>query len=229
MLGASLKGFLMRIPRHRPLVLAAVGILFLAVIPYVWAGIATPANGGTAISADTAAAGGTGAWTTLSGPTYLEIANGDIASGGFITLTAPIGFAFNTANTISVVLTAGDAFAAKNLNQTAVGANVSTTANGSLTVSATTISFYVSSISSGNTRNTIQWQGIQVRPTQVTPLATGNILIGVPAGSLVPNGHGGTLTEVPGALVPIDIFTNGFDTAPATLTVPGAIEALRAN
>ena len=206
----------MRIPRPRPLVLAAIGILFFAVILYVWAGITAAASGGTAISADTAATGGNGAWTTLSGPTYRETVNGDIASGGFVTLTVPAGFEFNTTNAVSVALTAGDKIAAANMNETAVGGNVAPKANVSLTVSATTISFYVLSKSRGNTLNTIQWQGIQVRPTQGTPLATGNILIGVPAGSLLPSStNGGTLTEVPGALarlftvLPGQSFANG--------------------
>lgn len=191
----------MRVLRQRPFVLAAVGIVFFAVMLYVWAGITTVASGGTAISADTAATGGSGAWTTLSGPTYRETVNGDIATGGFVTLTAPAGFAFNTTNAVAVVLTAGDRMAAANMNETPVNGNVATTANGSLTVSATTISFFVVSKSRGNTLNAIQWQGIQVRPTQGTPLASGNIILGLPGGSLLPSSpNAGTLTEVPGAL-----------------------------
>lgn len=191
----------MRVFRPRPLVLAAVGILFLALVLYVWAGTTTAASGGATISADTAASGGTGAWTALSGPTYGENINGDIATGGYVTLTVPAGFEFNTANAVAVVLTSGDKNSAANMNEAAVGGYVATTANGSLTVSATTISFYVSSKSRGNTLDTIQWQGIQVRPTQGTPLATGNILFGLPAGSAAPSStNAGTLTEVPGAL-----------------------------
>jgi len=202
---------------NRPAIIGGVTILLLfAFIVYVWAGITTAATGGTPISADTAATGGTGAWTSISGPTYAETVNGDLASGGYVTLTAPTGFTFNTGVLVSVVLLAGDTNPAANMNGTTVGGNVATTANGSLVVTATTISFFVNNKSRGNTLNTIQWQGIQVRPTNGSPLASGNIIISVPSGSTAPSSsNAGTLTEVAGAMtklltvLPGQTFTAG--------------------
>ena len=49
------------------------------------------ATGGSAISAD----GATGTWTTLTGPTYTENANGNVGTGTII-LYAPSGFIFDT-------------------------------------------------------------------------------------------------------------------------------------
>lgn len=185
----------------RPYLIAILTVLLCAVFVYAWAGTTTAATGGAAISADTAATGGTGAWTTLTGPSYGESVNGDIATGGYVTLTAPSGFEFNAAATVNVVLTLGDRNNAANMNEAPVGGTVARTSNGSLVVTPTMIYFYVSSKSRGNTLNTIQWQGIQVRPTQGTPLATGNIIIGLPGGSVMPSStNAGTLVEVPGAL-----------------------------
>ena len=191
----------MQLPRNRSSVAGAiVAVLLLAVAVYVWAGTMVAATGGVAISADTAAVGGSATWTNLTGPSYRENINGDIASGGLVTLTAPAGFAFNPAVTVSVVLAAGDRMAAANMNEAAVGGNVASTVNGSLTVTATTISFFVSSKSRGNTLNTIQWRGIQVMPRQGSPLASGNIALGLPGGSAFPSSfNAGTLTVVPGA------------------------------
>ena len=205
----------MQLPRNRSFIAGAiVAVLLFAVALYVWAGttVATSAT----ISADTAAVGGTGAYTTLSGPSYRENINGDIASGGFVTLTAPAGFAFNPLAVVSVVLTAGDRMAAANMNEAPVNGNVASTTNNTLRVTDTTISFFVSSKSRGNTLNTILWQGIQVRPVQGTPLATGNIALGLPGGSSFPSSfNAGTLTVVPGAFVrlftvlPGQTFTTG--------------------
>lgn len=194
----------MALSRNRPVIVGAVlALLLFAVALHVWAGTMFAASGGTAISADTALKDGTGAWTSLDGPTYRENINGDIANGGSVTLTVPAGFAFNLASNITVRLTAGDRNPAANMNEAAVGAAVASTATAinRVTVTATTISFFVNSKSRGNTLNIIEWEGIQVRPLQGTPLASGNILLGLPAGSAFSSStNAGTLTVVPGAL-----------------------------
>ena len=75
-----------------PLVML-VGVLLAGPVQ---AGTVTAASGGDNISADTAASGGTGAWTTIVGPIYAETVNGDLDNGTVI-LTAPSGFEFNAA------------------------------------------------------------------------------------------------------------------------------------
>jgi len=62
----------------------------------------TSATGGEAISADTA--GGT--FTTLTGPVYTEVTNGNVGLGTII-LKAPAGFIFNTASPLPTVLING--------------------------------------------------------------------------------------------------------------------------
>jgi len=131
------------------------------------AGTMVLATGGGAISADTTSApGGSGAWTALTGPTYQESVKADLSTGTAI-LTAPAGFEFNTAATVTVRLDAGDANANKNINKTAVGGIVDTA-----TVTATTITWNINFQSSGLALNDVTWLGIQVRPTAGTPLAT---------------------------------------------------------
>ena len=171
-------------------------------ITVVWAGTVTAATGGSAISADTAANGGTGAWTTLSGPTYTETANNDL-NNGTVVLTVPSGFEFDTTSAVSVILLAGDTKKSSfNINGTAVGSAVATTSNKSLTLTATTISFTIFSRSQGNTKDSIAWQGVRVRPLNGFPLASGNITAsgssGIAAVASSPNF--GTLKEVAGAM-----------------------------
>ncbi len=199
--------------------LVQIGIAVLLIasfIFYVWAGNVTPASGATAISADTAATGGTGAWTSLSGPTYGETINGDIGNGTVV-LTVPTGFEFNTASPITVILTTGATNANTNMNNVALGANVAGVTGANFSQTATTITFTVFSKSQGNVLNTIQWRGIQVRPLNGTPLASGNI---VPSGTsmiaaVANSTNFGTLTEVPGAMtklltvLPGQTFTAG--------------------
>lgn len=159
------------------------------------AGTMTVATGGSAISADTtSAAGGSGAWTTLTGPSYLEAVKADLLVGTVI-LTAPAGFEFNIASPVTVRLDAGDANANKNINKTAIGGIVDTA-----TVTATTITWTITAQSGGNTMDQITWLGIQVRPTAGSPLATGNIIPSGTSGIGAFAASAGTLTEVAGAL-----------------------------
>ena len=161
-----------------------------------FAATVTPATGGTAISADTtSASGGSGAWTALNGPTFSETRpGGELKLGSFV-LTAPAGFAFNTASSVQILLLAGDSTPANNVNSTPIGGIVATA-----TVTATTISFNinVATQKGASKDNTITWQGIQVRPTSGSPLANGIIQASGTSGiSTIPNY--GTLTEVVGA------------------------------
>lgn len=209
----------MKIPKAgiRPVALYGAAVLLSVIfIAYAWAGNVTAATGGSAISADTAATGGTGTWTSLSGPNYAETKNGDLINGTVI-LTVPAGFEFNTAVPISVVLLSGDSNSDKNMNGTALGQNVASTTNSTLAVTATTITFSISKQSKGNTLDQIQWQGIQVRPTSGTPLANGNITASGTSkiSTAASSTNFGTLTEIPGAMtqmltvLPGQIFTAG--------------------
>src|SRR5262245_9287455 len=69
----------------------------------------TPASGGSALSADTAGIGGSGAWTTLGPITIAEGNKSDISSGSGVTLIlrAPGGFEFNAGSMPSISFTAG--------------------------------------------------------------------------------------------------------------------------
>ena len=59
----------------------------------------TSATGGSAIPADSAASG---AFTSLTGPTYSEDASGEVGTGTII-LNAPAGFTFDTGGTAPTV------------------------------------------------------------------------------------------------------------------------------
>jgi len=101
----------------------------------------------------------------LTGPAITEAAAGEIGLGTIV-LSAPAGFEFNTAATVTVLVT-GSSPANRNINDIASGTSVAAT------VTANTITFTVTAVS---TRvNTLTWNGIQVRPTAATPLAGGNI------------------------------------------------------
>lgn len=154
------------------------------------AGTVTTATGGDPILATTAATTCSPTWTPLSGPAYAESINGDLGNGDF-TLNAPAGFEFNTASTVTIVLTQGDNTPAKNMNNVGVGSIVATA-----TVTANSVSFTIFSKSQGTVLNTIQWRGIQVRPTTVTT-TSGTITAN---GTSITNGGTGLIpTGYPGA------------------------------
>jgi len=178
--------------RHH--VVISLIILTVLLFTNAVAGTMTTVTGGSAISADTtSAAGGSGAWTSLTGPEYEEVAVADLGMGTVI-LTAPVGFEFNPASTVSIRLISGDANAHKNINSVAVGGTLATA-----TVTATTITWSIGSKSNGQTRNHFTWLGIQVRPTASTPLAAGNIIPSGGSGIGTYATSAGTLTEVAGA------------------------------
>lgn len=149
----------------------------------------TPASGGGAIPSNTApGCGAAGTWTALTGPTIAETNVADIGLGNIV-LSAPAGFEFNTAATVTIRLT-GNGTSSRNINNIATGTSVAVTS-----ISATAITFNVFEV--GTRVNTLLWQGIQVRPTASTPLASGNL---THTGSSVISGvtastNFGTLTE----------------------------------
>src|SRR5436190_2077639 len=167
----------------------------------------TAASGGTSISADTY----TGAYTPLTGPVIVETIVGDI-SVGTIVLTAPAGFQFDTSAPQPIITLNGD-----NNNK-----NISGLHNGDtmpLTVTTNTISFTITTKSKGQTRNTLTYSNIRVRPTAGTPLASGNITN--TGTSIFPNSttNFGTLTEVPGSR--LQSVASGFP-SPQTAGVAGS-------
>ncbi len=162
--------------RFGAVVLAALLLVGLLPGAVLAAATVTSATGGTAISADTF---GTGAYTTLTGPSIAVTAADDIDVGD-ITLTAPGGFEFATTGTDPSI---------------AVGA---TGAVASFT-SATTVVLTFTVTTANTAAGTVIISGVRVRPTGGTLPATGEIQIGGTANVL--DATAGTLTEVVGAPV----------------------------
>src|SRR5439155_321217 len=122
----------------------------------------TPAIGGGAIPAD----GATGTFTSLSGPSYTENANGNVGTGTII-LTAPSGFVFDTAGTAPTVLVTrltGSGSSGNNINAVASGTALAMTS-----VTSTQLVFTVTSSSISGVTCKLTWQNVRVRPTAGTP------------------------------------------------------------
>jgi hypothetical protein len=178
----------------------------------------TAASGGSVPSNTTAGCSAAGTWTTLTNPKMVESNAGEIGVGTII-INAPVGFEFNTSSAVTVTLSGGNATISRNINGVANNTVFSTT----LTTSS--ISFTVTSASNSSTKNTLTWQGIQVRPTASSPQVTGNLTkSGTSTISGVTNGttNLGTLTET--ASIPVcnptapTVTTN----AATSLSVTGA-------
>ncbi|MEX2354019.1 MAG: LamG-like jellyroll fold domain-containing protein, partial [Gammaproteobacteria bacterium] len=182
-------------------------LLVLVCVPVQAAVTVTPASGGGAISADTAAAApGTGAWTTLTGPVISEEGVGDIGTGTII-LNAPAGYEFNTAAGTTVLVTwtgGGPGASNRNINDVASGTSLGTL------ITSNQITFTVTDSTSQGARNSLTWQNIQVRPTQGCPIAaSGNI---TRSGTSTISGtvdNLGTLTEVTGNALNIYTVLDG--------------------
>ncbi|PWU16613.1 MAG: hypothetical protein C5B50_13155 [Verrucomicrobia bacterium] len=157
----------------------------------------TLATGGSAISADTtSASGGTGAYTTITGPVLTENAKTVIGTGSII-LNVPTGFEFsNGVNSVTVTVT-GDA--GLTIAATSTGTGVQSLA---VTPTSTAITIWVRHQSTVNP-GTLTWSGMGVRPTAGTPLGNGNITESGTASITYASGSAasnyGTLTEVAGA------------------------------
>jgi uncharacterized protein YjdB len=126
----------------------------------------TPATGGLSICSGTVG----GAYTSLTGPVYQEPTTADITAGTII-LNAPAGFIFNTGSGVTVRVNGGTD-PLRNINNLSSGSTIPAS------VTSTTISIAIleaSQSGNGSAPNKLTWQGIQVRPTATSPLATGNI------------------------------------------------------
>jgi len=187
-------------PNHSisSLLIRAAGAMLLALVFLAASALSqtiTPATGGNAISADNTGGG----YVTLTGPVYSEGASGN-AGVGTIILNVPSGFVFDTGApnpTVLITRIAGSGGNARNINGVASGTSVVAS------VTATQITFTVTSASNSSVRNSLTWQNIRVRPSAGTPLASGNItksgtstMSGVTAGVT----NFGTLTEVAGTM-----------------------------
>jgi uncharacterized protein YjdB len=132
-----------------------------------------------------------GAYTALTGPIYKEFSDEDVNTGTII-LNAPAGFIFNTGSAVTVKVN-GSTTSSYNINNLANNATITAT------VTTTTITITITSRSEEEAPNTLTWQGIQVRPTATSPLASGNITkSGTSSMAGVTNGvtSFGTLTEI---------------------------------
>ncbi|MES2900015.1 MAG: DUF6701 domain-containing protein [Pseudomonadota bacterium] len=144
--------------------------LMLALAGSARAGTLTLAPAGTVnVSNDTV----NGVYTALPTLTYVETANNDIGTGT-LTITAPIGYQFDTTVGVARLTASTNATASNNTNGLAVGSAFTMNrqpGSFSITISAT---------SQGNTRNTIQWTGMAIRPTAATPLGIKYVTIAIP-------------------------------------------------
>lgn len=189
--------------------LVVVGILCVFGVPEVHATVSiSPDTSGNAISVDTNSNNGTGAYTTLTGPTITDAATSDFPSSGTFVLSAPSGFAWNTGATVTASFTK-------------TGGSGSTCANFSsltATPTATTVTFTFNR-ASGSTRCRLAFSNLQVRPTNAgTTLSSGNIVdsgTGTIAGLTLNSTNLGTLTEATGTATQLVVSTQPSSTATA--------------
>jgi hypothetical protein len=171
----------------------------------------TPATGGSAISDSTA--GGT--YTALTGPTIDEAGNRDI-SAGTIVLTAPTGFEFDPAATVTVSVTRLDSGSHTLLT---LDSNTAVVTSGTIT---TTVTANDSGAGSPSTkaRARLAWSGITVRPIAGTTTAAGTMTDSGTAAIAHVTGttNFGTLTEITsgGPIVPVVTLSSIAITTPAT-------------
>ena len=187
------------------------GLVFLISIGYssnsVHAQTITSATGGSSISADNFTSG---TWTSLTGPIIQETSPGQLSTGT-LRLKAPTGFAWDVGGT-------------------APSATVTSPKSTKITVTlssrtASELVFSLTGSSSGNPKNNthrIEFSNIRVRPSQGTPIASGNISN---VGSGAPGGttNYGTLTMVTGA--DSQIRVESLPTSGGSLIAAQSIEA----
>jgi hypothetical protein len=169
----------------RAVALLSTALLIASLLPIapitavLGAATVTPATGGGAIPATTAADAPSPAWTTIVGPQITEDAAGQLVTNGTIILTTPTGFEFKAA---TGTIAAG-------------GTGCTGLTFGSLSFTQTTISVTVTAQSTAACVAT--YSGVQVRPINGTPLRSGNI---TNTGNTGPAGstNYGTLTMVVG-------------------------------
>ena len=175
-----------------------------------------PAAGGSAISADTTS----NAYTSLTGPIYTEIQNGNVGVGTII-LKTPAGFIFNTNTpqpTVLITRVGGSGADSLNINGVTSGTYAAMT-----TVNKTNLIFTVTSASGGGVTCSLTWTNISVHPTAGTPLASGNLVsLGASAiQGVTTNSTGwGFLAEVVGAATKLAIATQPSSAVTAGVDFP---------
>lgn len=151
------------------------------------------ASGGNAIPASSYA----GPYTALTGPAITETVVGDISAGTLV-LTAPAGFVYDTNAPLPIITLAGDNNS-KNINNLPNGAVIN------LGITTTSLSFTITTKSHGQTKNTLTYSNIRVRPTVASPLASGNITNTGTATFPNSTANFGTLTEVAGSITTLTV------------------------
>jgi sRNA-binding regulator protein Hfq len=157
-----------------------------------------------------------GVYSNLTGPILTEGATADIGVGTIILNVAP-GFEFNPAATVNV-----------STSRTGTGTSpLLTLQSTTATVTTSNITVTVAASDGGTARTVLTWSGIQVvRPTAVSPLATGNMVLST-AGTAIITGitkgttNFDTLHEVAGTAG----TKLGFTTAPVATNVAGVAMA----
>jgi hypothetical protein len=199
--------------------LVALMLALLSTVRVEAAVVITPAAGGSSMSANTAANGGSPAWTTLGPITIAEGAKQDFGnkvSGVTLVLKTPAGFEFNTALTPSVSFTPLS-------DVTAASAVISDSNTLTITYS-TSAQKFVDTLVVGAT-------GLQVRPTQAGPVAHGrhiycpttgggtSAMIGVTNSADGSDGSNfGALTEVAATFAKLQLLLPGETSAPGTVS-----------
>lgn len=176
----------------------------------------TAASGGSAISADSAATGGSGAWTTLGPITIVEGKKSDISVGSGVTLIlkVPSGFELNTSSVPSISFASG---------QDITSANVAITDPATLTITLNVAG------TGGTDSLTIGAAGLQVRPTLGGPLAASRHIYRPSSGGGTAGLNGittstdgssgsnfGSLAEVPGNFVKLQLLLPGETASPGS-------------
>lgn len=183
-------------------VFTIVSLISVLAAPSLASAAATvnPANGGTNISIDTTFPSGSGAYKSLTGPSF-GIENGDVAIGTH-TITLPTGWEFDTNSSITIA-----AFNDIVLDSATVVPN------------QTSFSFAVTSQSTS--AGSIGFIGLKVRPTTTTP-STGNMAYsGAGIAGVDGTTNFGTLTSVAGTPVELKIensATGGTEIDTATVS-----------
>ena len=175
------------------ILLGSVASFLPAAVPSAFAAVTVEtATGGDAIDNSTVG----GAYTSLTKPKIKEGVAGDIGVGTII-LNVPSGFEFDTGGTAPTVrLSSASATASCNINNTANNTDMAITS-----ITTTQITFTITDVSTvcpGANANDLTWQNVRVRPTVVSPLASGDLTV---SGTSTINGvsgstNFGTLTEI---------------------------------
>jgi hypothetical protein len=200
-------------------ILGAAVLALVSVVSTEASVVVTPAAGGAAISADTAANGVSPAWTTLGPITISEGKKQDFgnkANNATIILKAPAGFVFNTASVPSISFARGGDVTA---------ARVAVSDSSTLTIT------YSTSGQKNLDTLVIGATGLQVRPTRAGPVAAGRHIYRPDSGGGSASIDGittstdgssgsnfGTLTEVAAAFAQVQVLLPGETAAPGTAT-----------